>query len=154
MLDIATVREYAGISTDRSADIVRLWNAAYPVMRQITSGYVNSMRDYVEREGWVVDPDHPRADILSQYTVPEDKARRKLRFAEELRRELGQLDRGTHKGCTRSPGGFTITAAYSRVRSVVGLSSLGTEGMGSVYRLAAALAEAEETLNAMRRNRD
>ncbi|AXH66420.1 hypothetical protein SEA_SATIS_271 [Streptomyces phage Satis] len=147
MVTTGLVRDRTPITEEAATEIAGLWNDAYPVMRKIATGYVDSMRDYVDREGWVIDPDHPRADVLQAYAVPEGKARRKLRYGEELRRELGQLDRGTHRPCTRSPGCFSVTAAYSRVRGLLGISSLSTPGMGSVYRLAAALADAEEIIN-------
>ncbi|MGH8966331.1 MAG: hypothetical protein ACRDXB_13525, partial [Actinomycetes bacterium] len=83
--------------------------------------------------------------------TPEKKAHRKLKLAEDLRRDLGQLDRGTHKPCTRSPGCFSVTAAYMAVRNLISLSSLNSEGMASVYRLAAELAEAEERVNEARK---
>jgi hypothetical protein len=146
------VQDHSPLSGEAAAEIAGLWNDAYPVMRKIATSYVDSMRDYVEREGWVVDPGHPHAEVLQAYATPEGKARRKLKYGEELRRELGQLDRGTHRPCTRSPGCFSVTAAYSRVRGLLGISSLSTPGMGSVYRLAAALADAEEVVNEARKN--
>lgn len=127
------------------------WNQGYPAMRQIATGYIEGMRTYIEQEKWAIDPDHPHADVLQAYATPENKARRKLKLAEELRRDLGQLDRGTHKPCTRSPGCFSVTAAYMTVRGLIGLTSLNSEGMPSIYRLAADLAEAEERVNEARK---
>lgn len=131
-----------------------LWNRAYPAMRKISTGYIESWRKYIEQEGWVIDPSHPKADVLQAYTVPESKARRKLRRAEEVRRDLGQLDRGTHKPCTMSPACFSVTAAYMRVRSLVSLTSLNSEGLPQIYRLLADLAEAEERVNIARIERN
>lgn len=151
MLTPELVHETGYFSYGDAERLADLWNAAYPAMRQIATRYIEGMRGYVEREGWVVDPAHPQAEALQAYAVPEKKARRKLRLAEDLRRDLGQLDRGTHKPCTRSPGCFSVTAAYLAVRNLIGVSSLNSEGMASVYRLAAELAEAEERVNEARR---
>jgi hypothetical protein len=127
-----------------------LWNRAYPVMRAISTRYIAAYRKRIESEEWNVDPASHMAEFLRERTPPESTFRRKLKNAERVRQEIGQLDRATYKGCTRSPGGFSITGAYMLVRSVLGVSSLGTEGMADVYRLAASLAGAEEKLNAER----
>lgn len=127
-----------------------LWNRAYPAMRKIATGYVEGLRLSVEGKTWEIDPKHPQAEILQAYATPEGKIRRKLKLAEDLRRDLGQLDRGTHKLCTRSPGCFTVTGAYMAVRNLIKVSSLGSEGLGNVFLLAAVLAESEEKINAER----
>lgn len=150
MLDADLVHETGHFSYADAEHLADLWNHAYPAMRKIATAYIEGMRAYIEREGWVVDPKHPQAEALRTYVLPEGRARRKLRHAEELRRDLGQLDRGTHKPCTRSPGCFSVTSAYMGVRNLIILSSLGSEGLADIYRLAAVLAEAEERLNAER----
>jgi hypothetical protein len=151
MLDAELVHETGHFSYADAEHLADLWNRAYPVMRQIATLYIEGMRAYIEREGWVIDPAHRHAEVLQAYTTPEKKARRKLKLAEELRRDLGQLDRGTHKLCTRSPGGFTVTGAYMAVRNLLNISSLSSEGLASVFRLAAELAEAEERVNEARK---
>lgn len=151
MLTAELVHETGHFSHSGAEHLADLWNLAYPAMRQIATRYISGMREYIEQEGWIIDPAHPRAEVLQAYAVPEKKARRKLKLAEDLRRDLGQLDRGTHKPCTRSPGCFSVTAAYMAVRSLISVSSLSSEGMPQIYRLAASLAEAEERINEARR---
>lgn len=135
------------------ADAERLadnWNAAYPFMREIASRYIDSMRKRIDDQSWEVDPSHPAAEFLRQVTPSERQVRRKLKLAEDLRREMGQLDRGTHKLCTRSPGSFTVTGAYMAVRNLIRITSLNSPGLPKIYWLAAALAEAEERVCADR----
>lgn len=151
MLTAELVHETGHFSHSDAEYLADLWNAAYSDMRKIATRYISGMREYIEQEGWVIDPAHPQAETLQAYTTPEKKARRKLRLAENLRRDLGQLDRGTHRPCTRSPGCFSVTAAYMAVRSLIGVSSLSSEGMPQIYRLAAELAEAEERVNEARK---
>ena len=151
MLDVELVHETGHFSYADAEHLADLWNRAYPAMRQISTGYIEGMRKYIEQEGWVIDPAHRHAEVLQAYATPEKKAHRKLKLAEDLRRDLGQLDRGTHKPCTRSPGCFSVTAAYMAVRNLISLSSLNSEGLASVYRLAAELAEAEERVNEARK---
>lgn len=57
----------------------------------------------------------------------------------ELRRELGQLDRCTHRACTQSPPGFSAHAALRLVQEA--LRYLPLELQGNVHRLAAELAD-------------
>jgi hypothetical protein len=147
MLTAELVHETGHFSYADAEHLADLWNRAYPVMRQIATLYIEGQRAYIEREGWVIDPAHPHAEVLQA----EKKVRRKLKLAEELRRDLGQLDRGTHKMCTRSPGGFTVTGAYMAVRNLLNISSLSSEGLASVFRLAAELAEAEDRVNKARK---
>lgn len=151
MLTAELVHETGHFSYAEAEHLTDLWNRAYPAMRQISTGYIEGTRKYIEREGWVIDPAHRHAEVLQAYATPEKKARRKLKLAEDLRRDLGQLDRGTHKPCTRSPGCFSVTAAYLAVRNLIGISSLSSEGLASVFLLAAELAEAEERVNEARK---
>ncbi|MFC9498443.1 hypothetical protein [Streptomyces sp. NPDC056982] len=44
---------------------------------------------------------------------------------ERVRRELGQVDQGTHRVCTRSATFFSPTAAGWLVRDVVGITYIG-----------------------------
>ncbi len=150
MVDAEMVHETGHFSYAEAEALADLWNGAYPAMRKIATGYVEGLRLSVERRSWEIDPKHPQAEALRSLALPEGKVRRKLKLAEDLRRELGQLDRGTHKLCTCSPGSFTVTGAYMAVRNLISASSLNSDGMSSVYRLAAALAEAEERVNQIR----
>lgn len=150
MVTAEMVHETGYFSYADAEHLADLWNRAYPAMRQIATGYVEGLRLSVERKSWEIDPKHPQAEVLRELATPENKVRRKLKLAEDLRRELGQVDRGTHKLCTRSPGHFTVTGANMTVRNLIRISSLSSEGLGEVFRLAAMLAEAEEKVNAER----
>lgn len=57
----------------------------------------------------------------------------------ELRRELGQLDRCTHRACTQSPPGFSAHAALRLIQET--LRYLPLELQGDTHRLAALLAD-------------
>lgn len=138
------------ISYADAEHLADLWNAAYPSMREIASGSIAALRTSIKAKSWEVDPSHPQAEVLRKCVSSEQKLRRKLKLAEDLRRDLGQLDRGTHKLCTRSPGSFTVTGAYMAVRNLIRITSLNSGGLPAVFRLAAVLAEAEERLNADR----
>ncbi|MGW9440610.1 hypothetical protein [Streptomyces sp. NPDC055607] len=92
------------------------WNALYPTMRQILDAVIKARRE----------AGRPAADIARLETV---------------RRELGQLDRGTYKSCTRSPGAFSVRCALAHVHRVLTVASLGDPAKGPLYRLAADLAD-------------
>lgn len=150
MLTAEDVYEGSPLRHAEAGALAELWNLAYPVMRDIMTRYIESYRRQIENEAWNVDPASSIAEYLRQHTPSEDVFRRKLRTAEKVRQELGQLDRATHRACTRSPGGFSVTSAYRIVRSVLNASSISTEKLAVVYRLAASLAEAEEVVTAER----
>jgi hypothetical protein len=133
---------------ERLAD---LWNAAYGFMREIVSDYIEAKRHYLVSEGWKVDPDHPMADVLQAHAILEPRARKQLKDAEYLRRNLGQIDRAAHRPCTQSPPCFTITSAYLLTRNALALSSLNADGLDKVYRLIAELAEHSMRINENRR---
>ncbi|MFB6809487.1 hypothetical protein [Streptomyces sp. NPDC056387] len=50
----------------------------------------------------------------------------------------GQLDRGSVKSCTRSPGHFGVHHALVHVHRVRKVTSLGDSDKGAIYRLAGA----------------
>jgi hypothetical protein len=150
MLDAEMIQDGAGLWYADAEHLADLWNRAYPTMREIATNNINGLRLSIERKSWEVDPRHPQAEALKSFLPKEERVRRKLKLAEDLRRTLGQVDRGTHKLCTRSPGGFSVTGAYMVVRNLIGISSLSTKGLGDVYRLAAVLADAEEVIIAER----
>lgn len=150
MLDADLVFDTGHFSYADAEHLADLWNTAYPAMREIATRYINGKKIAIEGRSWEVDPNHPQAEALRQLLPKEAELTRRMKRVETLRRELGQLDRGTHKPCTRSPGCFSVTAAYMAVRSLLSVSSLSSEGLAPVYRLAAELAEAEEKVNAER----
>lgn len=147
MLTAATARAHGRVDDATATRIVDLWNTAYPAMRAIATDRIDAYRRQIRDEAWRIDPDHPHADVLRAYTPTEAQLRRRLKNAEELRRVLGQLDRGTHRACTRSPGGFTVRAAYSAVRALLKVTGLNEQGLSAVYRLAAELADAADDLH-------
>lgn len=151
MLDADMVHATGHFSYADAEHLADRWNQAYPVMRKIATSHIEGLRLSVEGRSWEVDPKHPQAEALRKFLPDEGKVRRKLKLAEDLRRELGQIDRGTHKLCTRSPGSFTVTGAYVAVRNLIRVSSLSSKGLSSVFQLAAVLAEAEERVNEARK---
>ena len=144
MTTTADVRNHGRIDTTTATRITHHWNTAYPTMRAIATARIDSYRRQVQDRAWEIDDTHPRADALRAYALTEPQLRRRLKNAETLRRELGQLDRGTHRACTQSPGGFTILAAYTTVRALLARTSVNDHGLAAVYQLAAVLAEAAE----------
>ena len=93
------------------------WNAVYPAMRNILDAVIKAQRG----------AERPTVDVAR---------------LERVRRELGQQDRGTFKGCTRSPGSFSISSAYTQVREVLAVTSIGDPDAGAIHRLAGELADA------------
>ena len=128
MTTIATVRGLGQLDDTTAARIADLWNQAYPGMRDTLTLVISRHRDYLQK-----------AEELT--AEMEASARRYIKRLEETRRVLGQLDRGTHRGCTRSPGAFSTSAALSAVRRALEAFSVGGPVLGDVYRLAAALAD-------------
>lgn len=150
MVDAEMVFENGVFSYAEAEALADLWNAAYPVMREIATTYIEGQRMAIEEKAWEIDPKHPQAEALREFTPGKAKFLYRLKQVENLRLTLGQLDRGTHKLCTRSPGGFTVTGAFMAVRSLVRITSLSTPNQRPTYLLAAALAEAEERVNQSR----
>jgi hypothetical protein len=150
MVDAEMVFENDVLSYAEAEALADLWNAAYPAMREIATRYIESQRAAIKEKAWEVDPKHPQAEALREFTPGEARFRRRLKQVEDIRLTLGQLDRGTHKLCTCSPGRFTVTGAFMAVRSLIRITSLNSPGQQFIYRLAAALAEAEERVNLSR----
>lgn len=138
MTTAATVRGTGRIDDITAGDIANLWNAAYPTMRTILTASINGLRDRIRREGWK-QADLPKADWGSSRDLGAKLAR-----LEGVRRGLGQLDRGTYRGCTRSPGSFSPTYAYWAVRDVLAATSSGDRNLAAVYELAAILSLASD----------
>ncbi|MEU3279194.1 hypothetical protein [Streptomyces antibioticus] len=105
------------IPVEQAQEIAVAWNGVYPAMRRVLDTVINAQRGAERR------------------TV-------NLPRLERVRRELGQLDRGTYRGCTRSPAAFSISGSLSNVRAVLEVTSVGTPELGDMYRLAALLADA------------
>lgn len=134
MITTATVRDSGRLDDTTAGTLATQWNAAYPTMRTILNAAITSLRARMEREAWTQDS-----------LQPEDRGSgrdlgAKLARMEGLRRGLGQLDRGTYRGCTRSPGGFSPTSAYWSVRDFLAVTTNGDRGLADVYDLAAHLA--------------
>ncbi|MFJ9427571.1 hypothetical protein [Streptomyces sp. NPDC101249] len=147
MITTATIRgNGAALDDTTAADIAELWNAAYPTMRDIVTGNINGDRQRITDRVWDIDPASPGAAWMLDRTPTERQLRHRLRTFEALRRTLGQLDRGTHKACTRSPGGFSVSSAYSAVQDTLNAAGTRSQGMEAVYTLAAALAYTVEAL--------
>lgn len=104
------------IDQPRAEKLVEHWNAAYPAMRMILDTVITAQRQAQRRT-----VDLPRL--------------------ENARRELGQVDRGTHRVCTRSAPFFSPTTAGWRVRDVLAVTHVGHPQAGAIYRLAAELAD-------------
>jgi hypothetical protein len=147
MTTAAAVRANGRLDETTATRIADLWNAAYPAMREIATAHVDAYRQQVREEVWNVIPSGPNADAVRAFTPTEAAVRRRLKRVEELRLVLGQLDRGTHRACTRSPGGFSAFAAYRAVRAFLDATTINDRGLAAVYQLAAALAEAADELH-------
>lgn len=133
MTTVATVRGLGQLDETAAARIAGLWNQAYPGMRDTLTLVISRHRDYLQKA-------EQAGDLTAEM---EASTRRYIKGLEETRRVLGQLDRGTHRGCTRSPGAFSASAALRAVRRALGAFSVGGPVLGDVYRLAAALADEE-----------
>lgn len=133
MLTAATVRDTGKLDGTTAADIAGLWNNAYPTMRAILTDTITGLRNRIRRDGWT---HHvlPESDWGSDKDLGAVLARQN-----GLRLRLGQLDRGTYRGCTRSPGGFSPLHAYWAVREVLASTSVNDRDLSGVYELAALL---------------
>ncbi|MFF0142650.1 hypothetical protein ACFYRN_40235 [Streptomyces sp. NPDC005227] len=116
VLTVATVRTYRHLDLTDAQRLVEHWSAAYPAMRTILDSVITAQRG----------AKRPTAD---------------LRRLEDTRRELGQVDRGTHRVCTRSAPSFSPTSAGWLVRNVIAVTHVGHPDAGAIYRLAAELAD-------------
>lgn len=105
------------IPVEQAQEIAVAWNGVYPAMRRVLDTVIKAQRGAKRRT-----VDLPRL--------------------ERARRELGQLHRGTYRGCTRSPAAFSLFGSISNVREVLEVTSVGTPELGDMYRLAALLADA------------
>ncbi|WP_371646460.1 hypothetical protein [Streptomyces mirabilis] len=140
MLTTATARSYGRLDDTTASTLANQWNAAYPTMRTILNAAITGLRARMEREAWTQDTLRPE-DQGSDRDLGAKLAR-----MEGLRRGLGRLDRGTHRGCTRSPGGFSPTHAYWSVRHLLEVTTINDRGLADVYVLAGHLAYIEDGL--------
>lgn len=113
---IATDVRNRFVTETQTQGIAEHWNGVYPAMRSILDAVIKAQRG----------TDRPTVDVAE---------------LEQVRRELGQLDRGTFKACTRSPGAFSIHNALSHVHAVLNVTSKGHPDAGPIYRLAGELAD-------------
>jgi hypothetical protein len=114
---IATEMKNRFVTETQAQRIADRWNAVYPAMRNILDDVIKAQRG----------AERPTVDIAR---------------LERVRREMGQQDRGTFKACPRSPGAFSVFDAFSQVREVVAVTSIGHADAGAILRLCAELADA------------
>lgn len=114
------------VSEGEAKGIAERWNGVYPAMRTILDTVIKAQRA----------TDRPTVDVAR---------------LEQVRRALGQLDRGTFKACTRSPGAFSVSDAFSAVRAVLRVTSIGHADAGAIYRLAGELADVVAAAASVRR---
>lgn len=116
MITVETIRTNPNLSEDQALRVVELWTIAYPEMRGILDQVIKAQREF-------------------------EKPTRDVKVLEQVRLELGQLDRGTYRGCTRGGPMFSVYAAHGAVHHVLNATSLGHPAAGGIYRLAGELAD-------------
>lgn len=146
MLTTATARAHGRLDETSASHLAEQWNTAYPTMRKVVTRQIAADRRYIAEQGWKIDPDSAAAEFRQAHARTEIVARHSLRLAEELRRTLGQLDRGTHRPCTRSPQGFSVTSAYWAVRDVLPMTTINDRDLSDLYQLASLLAYIADSL--------
>ncbi|MCY0923914.1 MULTISPECIES: hypothetical protein [unclassified Streptomyces] len=129
MLTTETVRTNPTLSEDQALRVAELWTIAYPEMRAILDRVIKAQREF-------------------------EKPTRDVKALEQVRLELGQLDRGTYRGCTRGGPMFSVHAARSAVHEVLNVTWLGHPGAGNIYRLAGELADLAAAANERMRAED
>ncbi|MFC7871996.1 hypothetical protein ACFUS2_12720 [[Kitasatospora] papulosa] len=113
---IATDVRSRFVTETQSQRIADRWNGVYPAMRSILDTVITAQRE----------AQRPTVDVAR---------------LERVRREMGQQDQGTFKVCTHDQGAFSISGAFSQVREVVAVTSIGHPDAGSILRLVGALAD-------------
>jgi hypothetical protein len=119
---VEEVRSNPLIDEATASRLASLWNAAYPGMREMLTTVIDGQRRYLSEN-------------------PDSPVRAEIKRHEETRLALGQLDRGTYRGCTRSPGMFDTWGALSAIKRLP--MPTGSKHGGNVYRLAAELSDIE-----------
>ena len=122
MTTIEVIRSNPLIDEATAERVATLWNAAYPGMRELLTTVIDAQRNYLSEKH-------------------DSQLQAEIKRHEETRRALGQLDRGTYRGCTRSPGMFDTWGALSAIRRLP--LPTGSKHGGSIYRLAAELSDIE-----------
>ena len=111
------------VTASRIAD---LWNTAYPGMRADLTAEIKRVTPLAE-------------------TADDADGRWKghILRAKKVRKELAQLDNGTYRGCTRSPGGFSTYGALTAASDLMNMRAgrLTGPNAGNVFRLLAELAD-------------
>ncbi|GHJ39486.1 hypothetical protein [Streptomyces sp. TS71-3] len=120
MITEDSIRTNTHIDAPTAARLTELWNASYPHMRKILTDVIRANR---AAESPLVD-------------VPR---------LEGVRRDLGQVDRGTYRPCTHGAPLFSSLSVLGLVRDVVAVLPLGSTHAGGVYRLAAALSDSVQS---------
>ncbi|MGC4891068.1 hypothetical protein [Micromonospora sp. DT227] len=127
MLTVADIRSHdTRIDTDTAHTIAHHWNTAYPHMRAALTRWIEARRH----------------QLTTANDADQAIAHEEIKNRERLRREIGQLDRGTFRQCTRSPGCFSTSAALSLVPQVIDTACWYDPGLAHMYRLAAVLVDA------------
>lgn len=131
MITVADIRSAdTRIDTDTAHRIAELWNTAYPHMRAALTAVIDGNRQYLaEADRWQLSDEAKAATA------------QRIRDTERVRRELGQLDRGALRTCSRSMGGFSVSGALILVTRAIDAFSVGSPHLGDAYRLAASLAD-------------
>lgn len=122
MTTTEAIRSNPLIDEATAVRLAALWNAAYPGMRELLTTVIDAQRKYLSEK-------------------PDGHLQEEVKRHEETRRALGQLDRGTYRGCTRSPGMFDTWGALSAIKRLP--MPTGSKHGGNVYRLAAELSDIE-----------
>lgn len=142
MITTATVRSTGRLDDAAATRIADLWNAAYPGLRDILTEVIAGHRSYLAKQ------------VGQREESQLVETRRYIKNVEEIRRELGQLDRGTHRACTRSAPAFHPGSALNVVRHAMDVMPFADDRAGAVYRLAADLSDTVAAQHAARRAQD
>lgn len=122
--DVRSLNHWVDETT--ASHIADLWNAAYPDMRADLTQEIKHATPFAE------------ADDKSSGHWKSHVER-----ARNIRKGLAQLDNGTYRGCTRSPGGFDVSGALRVVGELIHMrrGHLAPPNDGNVYRLLAELSD-------------
>lgn len=142
MITTATARSTGRLDDASATRIADLWNTAYPDLRDILTKVITAHREYHDR------------NVGKRTEAQLGETRNYIKGMEDIRRRLGQLDRGTYRACTRSAGAFHPGAALMVVSAALEAVSLGDARAGAVYRLLAELSDATAALHTERRAED
>ncbi|MDL4815483.1 hypothetical protein [Actinomadura opuntiae] len=126
MITVNTIQAGSPHLSEAAAQyLTDLWNTAYPHMRTDLTEVIAAHRNASLRR-----PGRQRTETAKE-----------IRRYESVRRELGQLDRGTHRPCSRSEPRFSLFAATNAVRHALDALPVDSPHAGDIYRLAAELSD-------------